>query len=111
MGPFRAKELGMESLMDSASGAYRVTTLSSTYDIDLDRMVLHRVPRTGNPAGSLLRRDDELVMLLGIDECTVGRRMRLRINLNVLGVDFTTRNSTEVVSIESILSPGVVPHE
>jgi hypothetical protein len=50
-------------------------------------------------------------MLLSIGECTVGRRMRLRINLNVLGVDFTTRNSTEVVSIESILSPGVVPHE
>ena len=101
----------MESLMDAGSGAYRVTTLSSTYEIDLDRMVLRRLPRTGNPDGSLLRRDDELVMLLGIDECTVGRRMRLRINLNVLGVDFTTRNSTEVVSIESILSPGVVPLE
>jgi hypothetical protein len=101
----------MQSLMDTGSGAYRVTTLSSTYEIDLDRMVLRRAPRTGNPDGSLLRRDDELVMLLGIDECTVGRRMRLRINLNVLGVDFTTRNSTEVVSIESILSPGVVQHE
>lgn len=100
----------MDSLMDLASGAYRVTTRSSTYEIDLDRMVLRRVPRTGNPDGSLLRRDDELVMLLGIDDCTVGRRMSFRINLNVLGVAFTTRNSTEVASIEPIHSPGVVPH-
>jgi hypothetical protein len=97
--------------MDAGSGAYRVTTLSSTYEIDLDRTALCRVSRTGNPDGSLLRRDDELVMLLGIDECTVGRRMRLRINLNVLGVDFTTRNSTEVLSIEPIHSPGLAQHE
>jgi len=47
----------MESLMDVGSAAYRVTTLSSTYEIDLDRMVLRRVPRTGNPDGSLLRRE------------------------------------------------------
>ena len=92
--------------MDSATGAYRVTTLSSTYEIDLDRMVFRRIPRTGGPDGALLRRDEELVMLLAIDDCTVGRRMSLRIDLNVLGVPFTTRNATEVMSIEQISSPG-----
>lgn len=92
--------------MDSTIGAYRVATQSSTYEIDLDRMVLRRLPRTANPEGSLLRRDDELIMLLAIDDCTVGRRMSLRINLNVAGVDFTARQSTEVVSIEPISSPG-----
>ncbi|MEX1080168.1 MAG: hypothetical protein WED09_13795 [Homoserinimonas sp.] len=91
--------------MDSANGAYRVTTRSSTYEIDLDRMVLRRFPRTGNCDGSLLRRDDELIMLLAIDDCTVGRRMSLRIDLNVLGVPFTARYATEVVSIKRISSP------
>lgn len=91
--------------MDSTGGAYRVVTQSSTYEIDLDRMVLRRLPRTANPDGSLLRRDDELVMLLAIDECTVGRRMSVRINLNVLGVGVTTRMATDVLSIELIRSP------
>lgn len=100
---------GLASLMDAASGAYRITTQSSMYEIDLDRMVLRRIPRTSDLDGSLLRRDEELVMLLGINDCTVGRRMSLRINLNVLGVEFTTRNSTVVVSIEPIHSPGLVP--
>lgn len=95
--------------MDSATGAYRVTTRSSTYEIDLDRMVLRRFPRTGSCDGLLLRRDAELVMLIAIDDCTVGRRMSLRLDLNVLGVPFTARYATEVISIERISSPGTEP--
>lgn len=100
---------GVNSLMDAATGTYRVTTVSSTYEVDLDRMVFKRFPRTGRPEGALLRRDDELVMLIAIDDCTVGRRMSLLIDLNVLGVPFTARHATEVLSIEQISSPGTRP--
>lgn len=92
--------------MDSTTGAYRVATASSTYWIDLDRMALRREPRTANPDGSLLRRDDELITLHRIVECTVGRPMELHIDLHVVGVGFTTRWSTPVMSIERIASPG-----
>ena len=59
--------------MDIASGAFRVKTLSSNYEIDLDRMVVRRGAASGAPGGSLLRRDGEEVRLLGIEDCTVGR--------------------------------------
>lgn len=98
------------SLMDSTEGAYRITTAASTYLIDLDRMVLRRIPRSQDPNGALLRRDDELITLIGITECTVGRPMQLDIDLHVLGVEFTTRGSTPVVSIERVPSPGREHH-
>ena len=97
----------MDSLMDTTSGAYRIVTRASTYLIDLDRAVLRREPRTGHPEGSLLRRDDELVTLLEILECTVGRPMGLLIDLHVRGVPFTVRFSTPVVAIDPVPSPGV----
>jgi len=90
----------MFSLMDSKDGAYRVVTGASRYVIGLDRMVVRREPRTENPDGSLLRRDDELITLLGILDCTVGRPMQLHIDLHVLRVPFTLRCSTAVVCIE-----------
>ena len=93
--------------MDSVGGRYEVTTAASSYLIDLDRQVLRRLPRTGNPEGSLLRRDDELVTLLRVVECSVGRRMILLIDLHVAGVPFTTRVSTEVIAIEAVSSPGI----
>ncbi|WP_148040163.1 hypothetical protein [Cryobacterium tepidiphilum] len=92
--------------MDSTHGAYRVVTAASRYLIDLDRMVVRREPRAENPEGSLLRRDDELITLLDILDCTVGRPMRLHIDLHVLGVPSTLRCSTPVVSIERVASPG-----
>ncbi len=95
---------GIDSLMDIASGAFRVKTRSSNYEIDLDRMVVRRGALTGEPGGSLLRRDGDEVRLLGIDNCTVGRSMILRIHLDVAGVDFTIRRSTEVTAIEPLRS-------
>lgn len=92
--------------MDSTTGAYRVITRASTYVIDLDRRVIRRTPRTGDADGSLLRRDDELVMLIEIIECTVGRRLVMLLDLHVLGVPATARASTTVMSIERIASPG-----
>lgn len=93
--------------MDSVGGRYEITTAASSYLIDLDRQVLRRLPRTGNPEGSLLRRDDQLVALLRVVECSVGRQMILLIDLHVVGVPYTTGMSTEVVAIEPVSSPGV----
>lgn len=94
--------------MDTTSGAYRITTMASTYLIDLDRAVLRREPRNGQPEGSLLRRDDELVTLLEVIECTVGRPMALLIDLHVLGVAFMARYSTPVLTIDPGPSPGAM---
>ena len=96
----------METLMDCTEGAYRVTTTSSTHIIDLDRYVIRREPRTVDPGAELLRRDDELVDLLAVEECTVGRPMILHLDLHVVGVSYTTRSTTPVVSIERVPSPG-----
>lgn len=96
----------MQSLMDVATGAYEVTTTASTYRIDLDRLIIRRSPRTGDPDGSLLRRDEELITLLEVLECSVGRPMALMIDLHVAGVPYTARISTPVISIERVHSPG-----
>ena len=96
----------IDSLMDSVSGAYQVTTQASTYVVDLDRMVIRRTPRTHYEGGSLLRRDEELVMLVELLECSVGKRMELLLNLHVYGVPGTARFSTTVVAIDPIASPG-----
>ena len=96
----------MESLMDCTDGAYLVTTAASTYLIDLDRKVIRRAPRTQDAEGSLLRRDEELVTLLELRECTVGKRMELILDLHVHGVPCTWRQSTVVQKIEPAPSPG-----
>lgn len=106
----RTREAVIETLLDSTDGVYKVTTAASTYVIDLDHMVLRRMPRTEDTDRALLRRDDELITLLGIAECTVGRPMTLHIDLHVVGVAFSTRGSTRVVSIERIASPGSQPN-
>lgn len=92
--------------MDSVAAAYQVTPQASTYVVDLDRMVILRTPRTQHDGGSLLRRDEELVMLVELLECTVGKRMELLLNLHVYGVPGTARFSTRVVAIDPITAPG-----
>ena len=96
----------MLSLMDSTTGAYLVVTRSSTYLVALDRRVIRRTPRTGDPEGSLLRRDEELVTLIELRECTVGRQLEMLLDLHVHGVPGTFRRSTTVQSIEAVASPG-----
>ena len=96
----------VKTLMDSITGAYLVTTVASTYLIDLDRLVIKRTPRTHHAGGSLLRRDDELVMLVELRECTVGQHLEMILDLRVHGVPGTFRRSTVVQSIEPVASPG-----
>lgn len=100
----------MDTLMDSTTGAYRVATATSTYEIDLNRMVLRRNPRTEDTDGALLRRDDERITLVAVIECTVGHPMELLIDLHVVGVKFTTRHSSPVLTIVPIHSPGHDTH-
>lgn len=96
----------MQTLMDSTTGAYLVTTAASTYLIDLDRRVIKRTPRTHHDEGLLLRRDDELVMLVGLRECTVGQHLEMILDLRVLGAPGTFRRSIIVQSIEPVASPA-----
>lgn len=88
----------MHTLMDVASGAYLVETEASRYVIDLDDMTITRQPRTLD--ASYLPGDDTAVDLLQVVECTVGRPMKLRIDLHKEGVPYTNRTTTFVESIQ-----------
>ena len=99
----------MKTLMDSTSGAYLVATEAYTYLIDLDRRVIKRTPRTQNVDGSLLRRDDELVMLVELHECTVGLRLEMLLDLRLRGVPVMFRRSTIVQSIEPVMASPAQP--
>lgn len=97
----------MDSLMDTVSGVYRVVTLASTYVIDLDREVIRREPRPGHPDSTLLR-GGELIALLEVVECSVGRRMIVRIDLHVLGFPVTARLTTQfALSIDPVPAPAM----
>ncbi|GAB3141746.1 hypothetical protein GCM10027057_25810 [Marisediminicola antarctica] len=54
----------------------------------------------------MLRRDDELVMLVELHERTIGLRWEMLLDLRVHGVPVTIRRSTIVLSIEPVASPG-----
>lgn len=98
-------DISLTSLMDCVSGAYTVITESSCYLIDLDRNFVSRHPRATDPRVSILRRDERPVKLVDIVECTLGRSMALRIDLNLPGVAFTTRLSTPVEAIQLVRPP------
>ena len=89
----------MQTLMDSATGTYTVTTQSSTYVIDLDAMVVRRTPNA-LPDAATMRRDHETLPLLALSECTVGRGLAIFVYLGIDGVPWTFRASTEVRSIK-----------
>ena len=92
----------VQSLMDVASGIYRVTTLSSVYLIDLTAGRLRRVPSVDDAESSILRRDADWIDIIAVESIDVGRGMVLLIDLHVEGVLATTRRSTTVVSIDAI---------
>jgi hypothetical protein len=90
-------------LADVRTGRYAVTTVSgSEYAIDLDKRTLTRRPDQENDLTGDLRRDGETVELLGIERCIVGARGVFVIDLNVPGVPFTVRGTTEVASISQL---------
>jgi hypothetical protein len=94
--------MSMITLMDVASGVYKVTTLSSVYEIDLTGSRLRRMPSVDDAESSILRRDADWIDIVAVESIDVGRGMVLLIDLHVEGVLATTRRSTTVVSIEAI---------
>jgi len=90
----------MQTLMDTASGAFYVTTVSSTYAFDLDLMIVRRRPDVHAHEVTAMRSDGEPIALLLLDDCTVGRPMVMIVDLKLPGIPWTLRASTEVTSIE-----------
>lgn len=94
----------LDTLVDTMTGTYSVTTEMSTYLLDLDTRALIRVPDADNAAD--LRRDGEAVSLVRVQVCNVGLPMIVVIDLLVPGVWDTTRCTTPVVSIRRLTAIG-----
>lgn len=100
----------METLNDSVTGRYVVTTSSGAqYLIDLDQMTMSRFPRADSTVARAMRGDCSDLGLVFIDDCTVGRPMHLIIDLNVPGVIVTSRWTTNVATIDAELPDGGAP--
>ena len=93
----------LTTLTNATTGAYLITTYSgSRHPLNLDRLTTCRLPRTGNPDVWALRRDTEEIDVLRIGPCEVGNRLLLILDLHIPGVDWTSRLTTAVVSIEKV---------
>lgn len=94
----------MNSLSDTTTGHYAVLTLSgSIYTLDLDARTFGRDAATPDHD---LRRDGDDVHLIAVISCEVGEPMTLVIDLNVPGVDYTTRTTTPAVLIRELSTVG-----
>ncbi|MCU1471015.1 MAG: hypothetical protein JWQ39_2164 [Glaciihabitans sp.] len=91
------------TLTDSVSGTFVVTTRTSTYLINLDLRAVVTI-RGDDPvtAATIMDRDRELVDLIGISECTVGRSMVLVVDLHKPGVSATRRVTSPVTRIQAV---------
>jgi hypothetical protein len=91
------------TLMDSVSGTFVVTTLTSTYLINLDlrAVVIIRGEHPVTPA-TIMDRDRDLVDLIEISECTVGRPMILLVDSHTLGVSSTGSVTQPVTRIQAV---------
>jgi hypothetical protein len=87
----------LRSLTDISTGCFAVLTLSgSIYTVDFDRRVFQR--GTASPDHDL-RRDGDSIRLIALISCEVGESMKLTIDLDIPGVDYTSRTITPVVLI------------
>ena len=91
------------TLMDSVSGTFVVTTVTSTYLINLDLRAVVTI-RGDDPvtAATIMDRDRELVDLIEISECTVGRPMTLLVELHAHGFAATRRVTSPVTRIQVV---------
>jgi hypothetical protein len=95
------------TLMDSVSGTFVVTTLTSTYLINLDlRAVVTILGDDPVTPATIMGRDRELVDLIEINECTVGRPMVLLVDVQALGVSATRRVTSPVIRIQAVAVRG-----
>ena len=87
----------IKALSDSGTGQYEIVTHSGArYLLNLNARTFRRLQQ--GMAGDL-RRDGDSVHLLALEQCRVGARMELLIDLEVPGVDYTRRSSTMVMQI------------
>jgi len=83
---------------------YLVVTVSgSRYLLDLNRSTMRRIAAMDMSMDRSLRRDGQLVDLVSVVDCTVGRRMQLVIDLHLPGVINTSRQTTDVESIRVLV--------
>ena len=93
----------LATLTNAVTGTYLISTYSgSRHLLDLDRMTTCRLPRTDTPDVWALRRDTEEIDVLRLGPCVVGQRLLLILDLHIPGVDWTSRLTTAVVSIEKV---------
>lgn len=101
----------LQTLMDSAAGAYEVITSSGAiYVIDLDRSRITRRNPPSQPKAHM-RKDGESVALVAVIDCTVGRELNLTIDLGIPGVAYTSRVSTPVHTIRLLDGASEISHE
>jgi hypothetical protein len=91
----------VQTLMDTATGSYVVTTQSSTYVVDLDAMVVSRSPGQHTWVVTTMRKDGAELPLLFLDDCTVGRPLTMIVDLEIPGCPWTLRAATAVQSIQT----------
>jgi hypothetical protein len=93
----------LTALINATSGSYLITTYSgSRHLLNFDRLTTCRLPRTDSRDVWALRRDTEEIDVLRIGPCEVGQRLLLILDLHLPGVDYTSRLTTAVVSIEKV---------
>ena len=89
-------EVDVLRVTDSESGLFAVGTVSgSTYLLDLDGRTVRRI-RVDHDPWHQLRRDGEEIRLLEIIRCVIREPMVLIIDLQVPGVAYTTRETSDV---------------
>jgi hypothetical protein len=93
----------LTALINATSGSYLITTSSgSRHLLNFDRLTTCRLPRTNSTDVWALRHDTEEIDVLRIGPCEVGKRLLLILDLHLPGVDYTSRLTTAVLSIEKL---------
>ena len=97
----------MRTLIGVDHGCWTVRTVSTTiYEVDLDNSTLTRQPAVSSADPNPMRRDGDALRLLRIVSLTVGSPGIVLVDLALARVAFTTRITTNVVSI-TYIGPGV----
>ena len=97
----------MRTLIGVDHGRWAVRTESTTiYEVDLDNSTLTRQPAVSSADPNPMRRDGDALRLLRIVSLTVGSPGIVLVDLALARVAFTTRITTNVVSI-TYIGPGV----
>jgi hypothetical protein len=91
------------TLMDAVTGTFVVTTQLSVYVFDLDLRAVVRLEHTDPiTPETMMRRNRELIDLVEISECTVGRPLVLLTDPHIPDALECRRSSSPVVRIQEL---------